>query len=321
MNKRILIITTGGTIAMRETQQSGVIFGESVSHIIDNLPEVHKLADIDIKQFCNIPSPYMTPQKMFELSQFVDEQIQEYDGCIITHGTDTLEETAYMLDLTLRTRKTVVFTAAMRSSTDLGVDGPRNILGAIRTVLSEQSIDKGVLVVMNDEINNARDVTKTNTSNVETFISPGYGYLGIVDIDKVIYVRNNLIKEKIWTDKIEPKVDLIKAVAGMDDRYLNNSLDSGVKGIVIEAFGRGNLPCVMLHSIKRAISMNIPIIMVSRAYQGRVLDIYGYEGGGRSLKNIGVILGSDLRGPKARIKLMVLLGKYKSIDEIREFWA
>lgn len=312
MKRKILIITTGGTIAMKYDAEKGVIPSSELIDFLKTFPKLDSVATIDIHEFSNLPSPFITAEKMFELSQFVDLKIIDYDGVVITHGTDTLEETAYMLDLTLTTRKPVVLTAAMRSGDELGLDGPRNIIGAVRVAANLNSIDKGVLVVMNDEINAARDVVKVDTGRVDSFESPGYGVLGFVDSDDIIYHRQSIYRESVWTDHIEPNVDLIKAVAGMDDRFLKASLNAQAKGVVIEAFGRGNIPPYLLPAIDELISNNIIVVVVSRAYTGRVLPEYGYEGGGKDLVAHGVILGGDLRGPKARIKLMCLLGKYKN---------
>jgi len=320
MKKKVLIITTGGTIAMKNDKENGVIpTGDLVDFLI-SFPQICENTEIEIEEFSNIPSPYMTPSLMLDLAKMVDIKIIDYDGVVITHGTDTLEESSYMLDLLLTTRKPVIFTAAMRSGSDLGLDGPRNIVGAVRVARHNESIDRGVLVVMNDEIHAARDVVKTDTGKLESFISMNYGVLGIVDPDKVVYHRNALQRERVWTDQIDENVDLIKAVAGMDNRYLEYSIEKKAKAIVIEAFGRGNLPATLLPSIKKAVDSGILVVIVSRAYTGRVTVEYGYEGGGRSLQKIGAIFAGDLKGPKARIKLMALFGKYKDTNLVKKFF-
>ncbi len=320
MNKKILIITTGGTIAMRYEKDKGIVPAEDLVDFLKSFPQISNVADVEVFEFSNIPSPYMTPEKMFELAQVVDLKSIDFDGVVITHGTDTVEETAYLLDLVLNTKKAVVLTAAMRSGGDLGLDGPRNIVGAVRVASHPESVDKGVLVVMNDEIHTARDVVKADTGKLDSFVSLGYGILGIVDSDKIIYHRSTLYNEKIWTDKLETNIDLIKATVGMDSRYIDNSVEHGAKAIIIEAFGRGNLPDTVVPALINAIEKGVLIIITSRAYTGRVLPEYGYEGGGLDLKNIGCILAGDLRGVKARIKMMVLFGKYKSSEIVRKFF-
>jgi len=316
--KKILIILTGGTIGMKTVDPQGVVPTHDLDVFLRSFPQLNAVAEIEILEFANIPSPYMTPGMMFDLAKLIDVKAVDYDGIVITHGTDTLEETAYLLDLVLSTRIPVILTAAMRSGSEIGLDGPRNIINAVRVASESESIDKGVLVVMNDEIHTARDVVKTDTGKLEAFASVGYGILGIVDPDKVIYYRQALYRENIITAKLETNIDLIKAVAGMDGRFIECSIDHHAKAIVIEAFGRGNLPSDLIPYIRKALDLGILIVVVSRTNTGRVLPEYGYVGGGLDLQQIGVILGGDLRGPKARLKLMALFGKYGDADTVRE---
>ena len=309
MKKKVLIITTGGTIAMKHNSPFGVIPNDEFAEQLCSLPQLKEIAAIDVFEFSNIPSPFMDPYKMLKLAKTIDKKIMNYDGVVITHGTDTLEETAYMLDLILKTNKPVIFTAAMRSNSELGLDGPRNIVGAVRVAGADHSSNRGVLVVMNDEIDSARDVVKTDSSKTDAFISPSLGLLGVVDPDKIIFYRKSEEHEKVITDSIEPNIDLIKCCSGMDGRFIESSIQNGAKAIVIEAFGRGNVPKTIMPSLEKALKNDILIVLVSRTYTGRVLAEYGYVGGGLFLQKKGVLLGGDLKGPKMRIKLMALFGK------------
>ena len=318
MKKNILLITTGGTIAMKFEPDLGVVPESDLIPFLKSFPQLNDVANITVLEFSNIPSPYMVPEKMMEMAKVISNKIADFDGVVITHGTDTLEETAYLLDLVLETKKPIVLTAAMRSGSELGLDGPRNIVGAVRVASHEESYDKGVLVVMNDEIHNARDVIKMDTGKVEAFVSMEYGILGIVDPDRVIYYRKQAHHEKIITDKIDTRVELIKACAGMDGKFIQCCINNKVKGIVIEALGRGNLPPDTIPALEEAIRKDIVVIIVSRTYKGRVLPEYGYKGGGKHLAKLGAILSGDMKGPKARIKLMALLGKYKTIEEVKQ---
>lgn len=303
---------------MRYYPEVGIVPDDHLAEFLKTFPQLRDRAEIDVHSFSNIPSPHITPQKMFELALEVDKLIDDYDAVVITHGTDTLEETAYLLDLVLITRKPVVFTAAMRSGSDLGLDGPRNIISAIRVAIHHQSIDKGVLVVMNDDIHTARDVVKADTGKLEAFVSPNYGTLGIVDSDKVVYQRELLYREKVWTDQLEYNIDLIKVTAGMDGRFIESSIQNGAKGIVIEAFGRGNLPLSYTKPIIKAIENDIVVVIASRVFKGRVTPEYGYEGGAYFLQKLGAVLGDDLKGPKTRLKLMALYGKYKEPKIVKD---
>ena len=319
MKKKILIITTGGTIAMKHNSPFGVIPNDEFAKQLCSLPQLEEIAVINVFEFSNIPSPFMDPNKMLELAKIIDKKIMNYDGVVITHGTDTLEETAYMLDLILKTNKPVIFTAAMRSNSELGLDGPRNIVGAVRVAGEDSSSNRGVLVVMNDEIDSARDVVKTDSSKTDAFISPSLGLLGVVDPDKIIFYRKSEEHEKVITDSIEPNIDIIKCCSGMDGRFIESSIQNGAKAIVLEAFGRGNVPKTIIPSLEKALTEDILIVLVSRTYTGRVLAEYGYEGGGLYLQKKGALLGGDLKGPKMRIKLMALFGKYNNATDVKNY--
>ena len=319
MKKKILIITTGGTIAMKHNSPFGVIPNDEFTEHLRSFPQLKQIAAIDVHEFSNIPSPFMTPKKMLELAKIIDDKIIDYDGIVITHGTDTLEETAYMMDIILKTEKPVIFTAAMRSGSELGLDGPRNIVGAVRVAGAIHSSNRGVLVVMNDEINSARDVVKADSSKTDAFISPSLGLLGIVEPDKVIFYRKSENHEKIITTSIEPNIDLIKCCSGMDGRFIEASINNGAKAIVLEAFGRGNVPITILPSLEKALAKNILIILISRTYTGRVLPEYGYQGGGLFLQKMGILLGIDLPGPKMRIRLMALFGKFNNVIDVKKY--
>ncbi len=310
---------TGGTISMKNAGKLGVVPSSELADFLQQFPQLDSVANVEVMDYLNVPSPYMTPQMMFDLAKLIDTKILDFDGVVVTHGTDTLEESAFLADLVLTTRKPVVFTAAMRSGGDLGLDGPRNIVGGVRVASNTESFDKGVLVVMNDEIHTARDVVKFDTGKLGAFTSPGLGPLGIVDPDMVIYHRESLYRENVWTEALDTRVDLIKAVSGMDGRYIDCSIASGSRAIVIEAFGRGNLPKDLLPYVQKALDKNILVVIASRTHTGRVLPEYGYEGGGKDLKDMGAILAGDLKGIKIRLKLMALFGKYNDADTVRRF--
>ena len=320
MKKDVLIILTGGTIGMKSAGNLGVVPSSEFAEFLRQFPQLENVANVEVLDYMNLPSPPITPAMMLDLAKLIDVKILDYDGVVVTHGTDTLEETAFLCDLVLTTRKPVVFTAAMRSGSDLGLDGPRNIIGAVRVASHHDSVDRGVLVVMNDEIHTARDVVKTDTGKVDSFMSPGYGPLGNVDPDIVFYHRNALCRECVWTETLDTSVDLVKAVSGMDGRHIMASLDTGAKAIVIEAFGRGNLPLEVLPAIREAIARNVLVVITTRTHTGRVLSEYGYEGGGKSLQDMGAILAGDMQGIKVRLKLMALFGKYHDADIVRRFF-
>ncbi|MFW5893339.1 MAG: asparaginase, partial [Bacillota bacterium] len=233
-----------------------------------------------------------------------------------------LEETAFYLDSVSTSHKPVVLTGSMKNASELGYDGLTNLDSSIRTVLSPSSRDRGVLVVMNYQIHAAREVTKTHTLNLDTFKSIEFGPLGIIDDDDVLYYRKQSLRNVYrLNNTYEPRVGLIKVVVGMDGELLDYYIDKGYKGLVIEAFGRGNVPAAMMDGIKRARKAGIEIVVVSRVMSGRVLDTYGYIGGGKDLVRHSCILGRNLSGQKARILLMVALGNDFGHEQLRDLFS
>jgi len=321
--KNILVIFTGGTISMKiDDKTGGAVPHFNGEELIKMIPEAKGLANLSVYEFGMYPGPHMTPEMMFELSGIVKSFAvkDNIDGIIITHGTDTLEETAYLLDLTVDTEKPIVVIGAMKTSSEPDWDGPRNLVDAINICNNANSRGMGVLVCLNGEINAASEVTKTHTEDIETFRSLDFGMLGFVDKGKVIYNRTPRKLEKIKTDKINSNVDLIKAYAGMNEKFYKFSADSGVEGIVVEAMGVGNVPPPAYSGIKYAVDKGIPVVLVSRCPAGETLDVYGYPGAGKWLKEIGVIFADYLNGQKARIKFMLSLGAAKDKKELENFF-
>lgn len=322
--KKVAVVFNGGTISMKvDPRLHAAVPSLTGEEIMSMVTGIEDFATVESYSFSNLPSPHMTPDDMMRLSKFIQDLLEreDIDGCVVTHGTDSLEETAYLLDLTINNSKPVVVTGSMRSGSELGYDGPANLAAAICIAISDASIDKGVLVCLNGEINCASEVTKSNTMSLNTFKSPDFGPIGIVDNNNVIFYRDVLNKKHIETETVENGVSLIKCVAGMDSRLLDFVVEQGDKGIVIEAMGRGNVPPAMVDGIQRALDKGLPVVLVSRCYEGRALDTYGYHGGGKELRNMGVIFGDNLPGQKARIKLMLALSsKGNDMENIRELF-
>ena len=317
--KKIAIIFNGGTISMKIDEKiKAAVPSLSADEIMSMIPGVEDYAEIEAYTFSSMPSPHMTLETMLKLSKFTTELVErdEIDGVVITHGTDTLEETAYLLDLTVKTKKPVVVTGAMRSGSELGYDGPFNLATSICTAISDEAVGRGVLVCFNGELNSASEVTKANSMALNAFRTPNFGPIGIVDNDNVIFYRDVNHLEKYDVSKIEKQVALIKCVVDMDSSYIDYLIEKGYGGIVIEALGRGNVPPKMVEGIKKAIELEIPVVVVSRCFEGRVFESYGYEGGGKQLKNLGVIFGDTLPGQKARIKLILAINSGMNINEV-----
>ena len=321
--KNILIVFTGGTFSMKidETTNSAVPYFHG-EELLEMIPQAKQKANLSIYEFGRFPGPHITPELMFELSIKIKEFIsrKDIDGVIITHGTDTLEETAFFLDLTIKTVKPIVIIGAMKTSSEKDWDGPLNLLDAIHICNNSNSRGMGVLVCLNGEINAASEVTKTHTEDLETFRSLDFGSLGFVNRGKVTFNRQPNKLEKIETEKINSNVDLIKVYAGMNEKFFKYSADSGVDGVVIEAMGVGNVPPPAFEGIKYVVEKNLPVVLVSRCPAGETLDIYGYPGAGKWLKKMGVIFADYLNGQKARIKLIVCLGLTKDKEKLKTFF-
>lgn len=316
---KVGIIFTGGTISMSIDKRIGAAIPSlSNEEIMSLVTNIDKYADTESISFSHSPGPHIDPSMMFKLRNTTIDLLKREDinGVVILHGTDTLEETAYLMDLTIKSKKPVVITGAMRNSSELGYDGPSNLAAAVCTAISPESKNRGVLVVLNNEVNAANEVTKTNTVSLDTFKSLKFGPLGIIDNDEVIYYRDILYRQYIDVENFEEKVDLLKAVAGMDSSMMKFCVDRGAKGIVLEAMGRGNVPPTMMDGIRYAMDHDVVVALTSRCPIGRVYDSYGYEGGGKTLTNLGVIFGGDLPGQKLRIKLMLALNKSRDVKEI-----
>lgn len=320
--KKILILHTGGTIAMMEDKETGAVEQNQQNPLLLHTDALAAIADVKVEEVFQLPSPHITEKEMLLLKEKIETSIKEdqIEGVVITHGTDTLEETAYFLDITVQSDIPIVVTGAMRSSNEIGADGPYNLISAVRVAASDSAVGKGVLVVLNDEIHTAKNVTKTHTSNIATFQSPQYGPLGIVSKREITFHHMPTVRETYDIKKITKKVILLKAYAGMDGAIIRAIRTLHPDGVVVEALGQGNLPPSMVLDIKELIDNDVPVVLVSRCFNGYVQDVYNYEGGGRQLKELGVIFSNGLNGQKARLKLLVTLEITNSHDELQEMF-
>ena len=317
---RIVLVTTGGTVASRHDPKNGhtaaSVDGDSLRQSLhDPLAGV----DLVVDEFCNVGSFAIDLPLAFGLAKRIGSHLADpaTTGVVITHGTDTMEESAYLADLLVASDKPVVFTGAQRAADTPDPDGPRNIADAVRIAASPAAIGLGAMIAFEQEFHAARDVTKTHTSRVDTFASGEHGKLGEIDGERVSVHRRPLLRKTFVAERVESRVDLIKLVMGSDDRFLRFAADNGTKGIVIEGFGRGNATPAAAKGIAEIITAGIPVIVTSRCPRGRVRPIYG-NGGARDLERAGAIFAGDLSGPKARVLAAVMLGGGLSSEAMRE---
>ncbi len=323
MKKKIAVFHTGGTIAMKQDSETGAVTPQEENPLLDVNQDLFQNVELIVENILNLPSPHITEQEMLRLQKAISEKIatNHIDGVVITHGTDTLEETAYFLDLTIEHNIPIVITGAMRSSNELGSDGLHNYITAIRVALSDEAKNVGVMVVLNDEIHAARNVTKTHTSNVATFQSPQFGPIGIVTKNEVLIFQKLLRHEFYNIHQVTKNVVLLTAHAGMDGLIFDALERSPIHGLVIEGLGQGNLPPKAVVGLKNLLGKGIPVILVSRCLNGVTEGVYGYEGGGKHLEELGVIFSNGLSGQKARLKLMVALEISSQHDELEKIFA
>lgn len=319
--KHLLVIHTGGTISMSQDQSNKVVTND-INPISMHQDVINQYAQIDELNPFNVPSPHMTIQHVKQLKDIILEAVSNkyYDGFVITHGTDTLEETAFLLDLILGIEQPVVITGAMRSSNEIGSDGLYNYISAIRVASDEKARHKGVMVVFNDEIHTARNVTKTHTSNTNTFQSPNHGPLGVLTKDRVQFHHMPYRQQALENVNEKLNVPLVKAYMGMPGDIFSFYSREGIDGVVIEALGQGNIPPSALEGIQQLVSLNIPIVLVSRSFNGIVSPTYAYDGGGYQLAQQGFIFSNGLNGPKARLKLLVALSNNLDKAEIKSYF-
>lgn len=320
--RHVHVIFTGGTISMQIDPATGAaVPALSGEEIVSRVHGLKKEARLTLEDYARLPGPHVTPHWMWRLKNRVAAVLEDpaVDGVVLTHGTDTLEETAFLLDLTLESPKPVVFCGAMRTVSEPGWDGPANIMAAVRTAAHLHSAGRGVLITVGEGIYAAAEATKWHTQSLEAFRSP-HGPLGGMDRGQILYHRPPFRPRRLNASRLVSEVDLHTLAAGVDDGLIRASLARGARGLVLEATGCGNVPPAALPGLRAALAARIPVVLVSRCAEGRVSPVYGYEGGGQKLKEMGVILGQDLPGPKARIKLMVALGMTSEPAVIRELF-
>ncbi len=326
---RVVVLSTGGTIAGRGNSstslseyKAGEVLGEQ---LVEAVPEIRQYAEVRVEQIVNIGSTNLGISHWLQLARRIDEIFTsepDVAGIVITHGTNTMEETAYFLHLTVRHDKPVVLVGAQRPSTAISADGPLNLLSAIRTAAAVEARGKGAMIVMNDEINGARDVTKSNTYRAETFRSGELGFLGYVDADKVCFyrasTRRHTARSEFDISRLTtlPKVEILYSYLEPETAPIRALVDAGVEGIVVAGTGAGGLTDSERTAVKAlAVQGRHPVIVrASRTGNGRVIARKEYDAE-------GMVAGDNLNPQKCRILLMLALTRTSDLDEIRRMFG
>lgn len=308
--KKIVLLSTGGTIASKRNPKTGlltagVMSGEELSEMCDLPTEI----EVDVISVFQIPSNHMTFKHLFTLKEKIQEVYEDenVDGIVVTHGTDTLEETTYFLDLTIQDVRPVVVTGSQRGPEIMGTDAFVNLRQSIILAASEKCSNLGTIALFNERVFSGRYIKKVHASNVDGFTSYGFGYLGIVDQDNIHIYQMPILRETYDIDNELPYVEVIKTTLGSDGRLIKHATDSGAKGIIIESPGRGHSPPAIVESVEYAIENGVKVILTTSAEEGEVKIVYDFPGSAYDVNLKGVILGKDYDSKKARIKLAVLL--------------
>ena len=315
--KKVALITTGGTIASKEISKgllnSGALSGSELAALCQ-LPNEIEVIIVDVMQK---PSMHIDFDSMLKLRQAILTQLEDPSICgiVVTHGTDTLEETAYFLDLTINDSRPIVVTGSQRSPQDVGTDVYSNMRNSIFVAVNDIVSDLGVVVVFNERIYSAKYVKKVHASNLQGFESFGYGYLGIIDNDIVSIYQKPVSKDFYQIKNSIPRVDIVKCYSSADGIFIDAAINAGAKGIVLEGVGRGQVSPYMMDSIKNAVGKGIVVIVTTSAEEGKVYPSYGYYGSAFDLQQHGVLLGEDYDSKKARMKLAVLLASDQPVKQ------
>ena len=319
--KTIVVVTTGGTISTKRSPQwSGAVPLLKGEDFLAMLPRGE--FNVSFQDFTNLPSSHITPTMALDLAQRISSiLLGDVDGVVVTHGTDSLEESAFLCDLLIDSPKPVVFTGSMRIATDVGYDGVSNLMGAIRAAAAPQCRNLGVLVAFNDQLYSAVTVQKVNSQTTDAFDAPGAGPVATLSGNQVRLLSQPAGRMFIPCSRLAERVDLVYAVQGADDRQLRSSIDTNAAGIVIAALGGGRVPPWWLPTIQEAITRRLPVVVTTRCLTGICYDEYGYVGEYHDLKRLGVLFAQGLSPAKARIKLMVALGAGQHPQEIRDWFA
>jgi len=323
---RIVIVATGGTIAGSAESTTAAGYqsgGVAVDVLIDAVPQMKKFGDVRGVQVSSLGSQDMNDELWVTLATEVNRLLAaaDVDGVAITHGTDTMEETAYFLNLVVKSDKPVVLTGSMRPSTSLGADGPLNIYNAVGVASDPRAKGRGVLVVANDDIHDARAMTKRHTSDVQTFVSPEVGLVGVCLFDDREFMRSpahahtTATPFTVVTGQALPRVDVIYAHAGMCPDVIDGAVANGAKGLIIAGVGGGNMTTPALDAVKRAIGKGVVVVRSTRVGEGMVRRNIEVDD-----DTVGTVASKELNPAKARVLLKLALTQTSDANRVQEFF-
>ena len=310
MAKKVIVLTTGGTIASVKDKKTGLLnSGQMSGEELVKMVELPSGIEVIVESVFQVPSTFMTFSHLVQLKDRIHTAFEdpEVTGIVVTHGTDTMEESSYFLDLTVGDDRPVVVTGSQRGPNAMGTDALVNIRQAILVAADDSAQGMGTVVLFNEKIHPARNVRKLHSYNVDGFGSIGYGYLGFVDSDQVFFYQKPLRREVYQLKRNIPRVDIVKFYLDTDGAFIRAAVEAKAEGIVIEGTGRGQASPNSVDDISAAISQGVKVVLTSTCGEGQVYPGYSLTGSVHDLHSRGVILGKDYSSRKARVKLAVLL--------------
>jgi L-asparaginase len=320
-NAKIAVIATGGTISSRDVG-GGAVPQLAGADLVRLTGAPVDLPDVEVIEFARLPGCEMTPARMVELATVVTRALARDDHCgaVVTHGTDTIEESAFVCHLTVPHDKPVVFTGSMRTASDLSWDGPRNLLDALRVAASPNAPGLGALLVMNEEIHSARFVTKSNGIVLGAFQSPACGPVGRIYGDTPLFFTRPAQPVRRLQPTLDESVAVVRVMSG-DTLDLASALARpDLHGLVVEGFGSGRVPAAWVEPLQATVQRGIAVVIASRTGAGAIGDPYGYAGSATGLLNLGLIPAHEIPGHKARLQLMLALGNGLRGDLLRAYF-
>ena len=320
----VKILSTGGTICMKiDPETGGAVPALSGDDLVATVPGLDGAADVEVEDVSKLPGTDMSASTWTPLVHRIRTIFYEdpdLAGIVVTHGTGVMDEAAYFVDLGLDSSRPVVFAGAARNASIWDTDGPRNILGAVRTAASPDARDLGVLICLNDQIHAARDAMKRHANSVEAYHSGDHGLLGNAYYDTVRIYRRPTRLPHFDVDAIDTDVEIVMMYSGTDGKLIRACVDAGVSGIVVQGVNTGNTNTAMGDAIEEAIAAGVVVVMTTNLPIGQVYPIYGYPGGGKALMDAGVIMAEDLKPRKARLLLMYALGQTRDPKELQDIF-
>jgi L-asparaginase len=309
LKKKVALITTGGTIASTRNDKNKLESGKLDGNAILSMCQLENELDIVLIDLYQVPSMHMTFDNLNHLNRTIHQVFEDesVSGIVVTHGTDSLEETAYFLELTVNDARPIIVTGSQKSPGDIGTDVYSNLRNSLLVASSDEALNIGTCVVFNEKIIHAKYVKKVHSSSINGFGAIGYGMLGFIDNDEVIIYQKPTHKETYAIQETYPTVEIVLAYLGASSIILDALFEAKAVGLILVGAGRGQVTPAMTNTIDRLCQNGTKVVLTTSTEEGRVFPTYDYYSSANNLKDIGVIMGGDFDPKKARLKLLLML--------------